>query len=157
MEFAALSLLFYQVIESLKFRKVILGTSAIIGAYLLYSIFTSVHDSFDSVPSGLTSLVFLIYSIYYLFERMKDPTALYLFSSPVFWVVVAIIIYSAGTFFPFIYAKNYMAESEFFDLYDMIHDPLYIIRNLIFAFAMLQKNKTMKGSYTAYSKKIPKP
>jgi len=50
-----------------------------------------------------------------------------------------------------------MAESEFFDLYDMIHDPLYIIRNLIFAFAMLQKTNSKKSSYMAYCKKIPKP
>ncbi len=157
MEFAALSLLFFKVTESQNFRKIILGISIIIGVFLLYTLFTSPHDTFDSVPSGLTSLVFLIYSIYYFFERIKDPTALYLFSSPVFWVVVAVIIYSAGTFFPFIYAKNYMADSEFFDLYDMIHDPLYIIRNLIFAFAMLQKTNTKKSSYMAYSKKIPKP
>jgi len=88
---------------------------------------------------------------------MKDPNSLYLFSSPVFWVVVGIIIYSAGTFFPFIYAKNYMKENDFLDLYDLIHDPLYIIKNLIFAFAMLQKDKPVKHPYPTYKKITPKP
>lgn len=50
-----------------------------------------------------------------------------------------------------------MAEREFLDLYDLIHDPLYIIRNLIFAFAMLQKDKKLKSNYTAYGKKKTKP
>ena len=157
MEFAAISLLFYKVIGSPRSQKVILIILLLAGPYLLYSIIASPIDSFNSVLAGLTYLVFLIYSIYYLFERMKDPTAIYLFSSPVFWVVVAIIIYSAGTFFPFIYAKNYMAEREFLDLYDLIHDPLYIIRNLIFAFAMLQKDKKLRSNYTAYGKKKTKP
>ena len=157
MEFIAVSLMFYKVIGSPGSQKIILIILLLTGAYLLYSIISSPIDSFNSVLAGLTYLVFLIYSIYYLFERMKDPTAIYLFSSPVFWVVVAIIIYSAGTFFPFIYAKNYMAERGFLDLYDLIHDPLYIIRNLIFALAMLQKDKKLKNNHTAYSKKKTKP
>ena len=106
MEFIAVSLLFYKVIGSQRSQRIILIILLLTGIYSLYSILTSPIDSFNSVLAGLTYLVFLIYSIYYLFERMKDPTAIYLFSSPVFWVVVAIIIYSAGTFFPFIYAKK---------------------------------------------------
>lgn len=117
------------------------GITAIVGAYLVYFLITAPHDAFDSIPTGITSLTLLIYSIFYLFERMNDPSSLYLFSSPVFWIVVAIIIYSAGTFFPFIYAKNNMEEADFKKIYDLIHDTLYIVKNVIFSFAIMIKPK----------------
>ncbi len=127
--------------------------SALIGIYLLYDLFSSTYNSFDSVPSGITSLVFLIYCISYLFEKVQDPTSLFLYSSPTFWVVVALIIYFAGTFFPFIYAQSHMLEDKFVSEYDLIHDPLYIIKNLLFAFAMLIKDKTLKSAYPMNKKK----
>jgi hypothetical protein len=68
-------------------------------------------------------------------------------------VVVALIIYFAGTFFPFIYAQSHMLEDKFVSEYDLIHDPLYIIKNLLFAFAMLIKDKTIKSPYPMNKKK----
>lgn len=121
--------------------------SVLIGAYLIYSLITSSDQSFDSVPSGLTSTVFFIYSIFYLFERVKDPASLFLYSSPDFWIVVAIIIYSAGTFFLFIYAQDYINKMGFKDEFKLIHSPLYIIRNILFSIAILIKSKTTKPSY----------
>ncbi|MCC6288808.1 MAG: hypothetical protein IT249_13080 [Chitinophagaceae bacterium] len=153
-EFAILSYLFFCIIESGKFKKLMWLITAVVGTFLLYFLITSPHNAFDSIPSGVTSLTLLIYSIYYLFERMKDPTSLYLFSSPVFWVVVAIVIYSAGTFFPFIYARNNMEEAEFKNIYDLIHDTLYIVKNVIFSFAIMIKPKPEKKyAGSAISKK----
>ncbi|MBX2923586.1 MAG: hypothetical protein KF746_15395 [Chitinophagaceae bacterium] len=152
-EFAAISLLFYKVIGYSNPQKVIGVIAVLAGIYLLYSIFTSPRNSFNSEVVGLTYFLFLIYSIYYLFERMREPATIYLFSSPVFWIIVAIIIYSAGMFFPFLYAKNYMEEKEFLDLYDLIHDPLYIVRSVFFSLAMLTNDKQ---SQLKYPKQKPK-
>lgn len=84
---------------------------------------------------------------------MNDPTSLEIFSSPVFWIVVALIIYCAGTFFPFIYARGNMEEEEFKSLYDLIHDTLYIVKNVIFSFAMIIKEKPGKKPRYSVSKK----
>lgn len=130
-----------------------IGITVLVGSYLTYFLLTSSHDAFDSIPAGIISLTLLIYSIYYLFERMRDPLTLNLFSTPSFWIVVAIIIYSAGTFFPFIYAKNNLEEEEFKVLYDLIHDTLYIIKNVIFSIAMLVKPKPEKYSRSVIAKK----
>ncbi|MFT3702848.1 MAG: hypothetical protein QM802_10775 [Agriterribacter sp.] len=156
-EFVLLSFLFYKTTESKNLKKVVLFVTVLFGGYLLYSILTSKNDVFDSVSLGIRSLILLVYSIFFLFERIKDPNPLNLFSSPVFWVVVAIMIYSAGTFFPFIYANSYMRENNFDEQYAIIHDPVYIIKNLIFSFAMLQKDKPVKSHYPAYKKIKPKP
>jgi hypothetical protein len=138
-KFAILSFLFWKIIVSKGGKRIIWGINTAFGAYLIYFFITVSHDSFDSVPSGITSLILLVYSIYYLFECMKNPIPLDISSSPVFWVVVSIIIYSAGTFFPFIYARNYMKEIDFENMYQLIHSPLYIIKNIIFSIAIMIK------------------
>lgn len=130
-----------------------IAVTVLIGVYLLYDLFSAANNSFDSVPSGITSLVFLIYCIFYLFERVNDPTSLFLYSSPVFWVVVALIIYSAGTFFPFIYAQSHMKEDEFRSEYNLIHDILYIFKNILLACAMLVTDKTLKPLHSMTKKK----
>ncbi len=89
---------------------------------------------------------------------MNDPASIDLFSSPAFWVVVAIMLYAAGTFFPFIYASGNFEKEDFLSTYDLIHDTLYIVKNVIFSFAMVIKNKTGKtNSYTVPKKKLIKP
>lgn len=121
--------------------------------YLIFELFTSPNAGFDSVPSGITSLIMLVYSILYLFERVKDTDTLFFYSSPNFWVVVSIVIYAAGTFFPFIYAKNYLNEEEFTYEFDLIHDTLYIVKNIIFAIAMLARDKPDQSKYLKKKKK----
>ena len=121
--------------------------SVLMAVYLIYSLITFSNNSFDSVPSGITAMLFFFYCIFYLFERVKDPTSLFLYSSPAFWVVVAIIIYSAGTFFPFIYAQNYINKPDFNQEYKLIHSTLYVIKNFLFGAAMLISDKTIKSSY----------
>lgn len=151
-EFCLFSLLFFKVIESRIFKRGMLIVSVIMIVYMIYGILTSAHDSFDSVPSGITSLIFLVYCIVYLFERVKDPNSLFLYSTPTFWVVVSLIIYSAGTFFPFIYAQSHMVEANFIAEYDLIHDTLYIVKNMLFAYAMLRKDKPAKSASSLYRK-----
>ncbi len=50
-----------------------------------------------------------------------------------------------------------MLEDDFVGSYDLIHDTLYIIKNLIFAFAMFQKDKPLKSPYPSYKKLKTKP
>lgn len=130
-----------------------IAVTALVSIYLLYDLLSAANNSFDSIPSGITSLVFLIYCIFYLFERVSDPTSLFLYASPVFWIVVALIIYFAGTFFPFIYAQSHMKENQFISEYSLIHDTLYIIKNLLFGFAMLIKDAAVKSPYPMNKKK----
>lgn len=127
--------------------------TVLVGVYLLYDLLSAANNSFDSIPLGVTSLIFLIYCIFYLFERVSDPTSFFLYASPVFWVVVALIIYFAGNFFPFIYAQSHIKENLFISEYSLIHDTLYIIKNLIFGFAMLLKDAAVKSPYSMNKKK----
>ena len=152
-EFGLLSVLFFKIIRYKVFKKGIVVLSVLVAVYLLYDLFSAANNSFDSIPSGITSLIFLIYSIFFFYERISDPSSLFLYTSPVFWVVVALVIYFAGTFFPYIYAQSHMKEDQFINEYDIIHDTLYIIKNLLFGLAMLVKDTTLKSPYSMTKKK----
>lgn len=84
---------------------------------------------------------------------MSDATSTFIYNSPVFWIVVALIVYYAGTFFPFIYAQSHMKEDTFVSDYDLIHDTLYTIKNIIFGLAMLMKDTPVKSPYSVNRKK----
>ena len=46
-----------------------------------------------------------------------------------------------------------MKENQFISEYSLIHDTLYIIKNLLFGFAMLIKDATVKSPYSMNKKK----
>ncbi|MBW7892032.1 MAG: hypothetical protein H3C48_13630 [Chitinophagaceae bacterium] len=148
-EFILFSAVFFRIIQSKTFKKGMLYLTIVVGAYLVYSFITSSSGSIDSVPSGLTALIFFIYCIYYLFEKVKDISSPFLYDFPEFWIVVSIIIYAAGTFFPFINAQTYLHSPGFKDDYELIHSTLYIIRNLLFCVAMLVNPKSSKTYYSS--------
>ncbi len=110
------------------------------GAYLLYEFFTTPRNDYDPIPSVTSFLIILIYCIIFLYEKVTDTTVPYFYFTSTFWVVVAIIVYCAGTFFALVYAKSYL-ESNIKSEYDFIHDSLYIIKNLILVIAIFSTDK----------------
>lgn len=160
-EFSLFSFLFYRIIVSSYFKNGIAIIFFLVNTYLVYTLITFSKTLYDSVPVGITAMIFFIYCIFYLFERVRDASSLFLYSSPDFWVVVAIIIYSAGTFFPFIFAQSNLNKPDFDSEYILIHSTLYVLKNLLLCIAMLTKDKTQTASYSIPKKKwhnfIPKP
>lgn len=136
------SFLFYHIIKSIQFKRFIVIITALCSLYFIYSSWKSSENSFDSESSAISFLIIMGYCIFYLYERVKDTQDPFFYSSPTFLVIVSIIVYSAGTFFPFIYARYYMnTDNSFKNEFDLIHDTLYVIKNIILCFAILTQNK----------------
>lgn len=139
-ELCLYSFLFYQIIISVSFRRFIVITTTLCSLYFLYSAWSG-KNGFDSESSAISFLVIMGYCIFYLYERVKDTQDPFFYSSPTFLVIVSIIVYSAGTFFPFIFARYYLDGDIFVTEFDLIHDTLYVIKNIILCFAILAQNK----------------
>ncbi|MBX3239852.1 MAG: hypothetical protein KIT80_21390 [Chitinophagaceae bacterium] len=135
-EFFLFSYLFFRILQSKQTLKLLYLVTAIVGVYLFYEISTNPITSYDPVPSIISFLIILIYCIIYLFERVKDPNDPFFYFTTTFWVVVALIMYCAGTFFALMYGKAYLQESAAQNEYDFIHDSLYIIKNIILIIAI---------------------
>ena len=50
-------------------------------------------DSFDSPSASLESILLIVYSIFFLFEQIKDPSIFYVYYLKKFWIIIAFLIY----------------------------------------------------------------
>lgn len=130
---------FYQIIGNVRARKLILSFSML---FLLYSIFDFISSgtkTFDSIPVAISSLILIIYAIYYLFEEIQTPNSFFLYSTPTFWAVVGIIFSFSGTFFVFIFSQKNYSNPDFKSTYSLIVSSFSIIRNIFLIVALIIK------------------
>ncbi len=109
----------------------------------IYENFIIVQQNFDSISTGISGLVILIYCIYYLFHKVNQPNGLINLDHS-FLVIVSFIIYFAGTFFIYILSKNNLFDEKFQKSYVIINSLILFLRNLIITFAFAQKLKESK-------------
>jgi hypothetical protein len=100
-------------------------------------------QGFDSFASGIESIITISLCIYYLYLQIKNANDLLLYSTFNFWVIIAFLIYFAGTFFLYIMTENMFANVAFQKLYFIINIAFNILKNLLLSVAMTMKiNKT---------------
>jgi len=143
-EYLLLSAFIYSIIQSTQLKKLIIIFSTLFLLFSIYDFYKSSEISFDSVPTGIAAILILFYSLYYLFEKIKRPDTLFLYSTPDFWIVVALIIFFSGTFFLFIFSQNNYNDPKFQSTFQIINNSFIILRNLLFAVAFLIKPEQIK-------------
>ncbi len=138
-EYLLLTILFIKNIRSKNIKKLITLISILFTAFAFFDIFQSKSISFDSFPSGIESILIILYSIYYLFEKINEPDSIYLYNTPMFWVVVGLILYFSGTFFLYIYGQNNMADAAFRSTYQLVNAGFNALKLIFFSVAFLVK------------------
>jgi hypothetical protein len=103
---------------------------------------------FDAIPAVTESIIIISYCIYYLFEQIKTPQLLFIYTSKNFWVVITFLIYVSITFFLFAYSAT-LSDQEIND-YWFINLYSNIIKNILFAVALAipahqQNNNTFES------------
>jgi hypothetical protein len=99
----------------------------------------------DSIPIGVETIIILIFSFYYLYERMNDTTTLFIYNTYQFWIVLAIVLYLAGSFFIYIFA-SYLRNNDEISKYWIITNIFSILKNIFFAIAVYINAKPSKDS-----------
>ena len=97
----------------------------------------------DSIPIGVETIIILSFSFYYLYERMKDTSTLFIYNTYQFWVVVGMVLYLAGSFFIYIFS-NYLSGAEV-KKYWVITNFFSILRSVFFAIAIIHQAKPTKN------------
>lgn len=105
--------------------------------FLLYKI-PRHAGTLASIPATIEAFMFILISIYFFFEQISKPQALFIYQTPAFWVVIGILLYFAGAFFIFIYADG-MTDAEI-QKYWVINYAFNATKNILFAIAFLMKN-----------------
>jgi hypothetical protein len=102
-------------------------------------------NDFDSVASGVESILIILMCIYYLVVQIKGSNNLLVYSTTGFWIVITFLIYLCGTFFLYIMAENMINKDRAFRVqYIVINSAFNILKNILLSAAMLMN--TSPGS-----------
>lgn len=140
-EFLFISLFFKQLYKSKRSKKILVLTLISFSIYFVIDFATSgtyVSD-FASWPATIESIILISFSIYFLFEQINNTDSIFIYSKKPFWLVVAIFIYLAGTFFLFIFAQKNLNDDVFLKQYALMNSVLYIVKNVIISIAFIIK------------------
>lgn len=152
-EYLLFSYVLLQLIQSTLVRKLIIILSIVFFIFCLFNIIDRPVKKFDSIQASIESILILSYCVIYFYEQINQPKVIFLYSTYTFWVVVAMLIYLAGTFFLYVFAAN--LPDGIRNEYWIINHICNILKNLLFAIAILIHSKADKkvqnpGEYQPY-------
>jgi len=80
--------------------------------------------------------------LYYFYDELKQATTDLIYTTKNFWIIIAFLIFSSGTFFLYIYAENMVLHDNSFRMqYVIINSSFIILKNILFSIAMIIKPK----------------
>ncbi|HEY9363855.1 MAG TPA: hypothetical protein VIQ00_11370, partial [Chitinophagaceae bacterium] len=143
-EYGLFALFIWLNIKSTAFKKTILFTSLLFCLFIIGYSVTVPIKTIDTIPIGIETILILIFSFYFLYERMNEPSILLVYNDFRFWVVLGMVLYLAGSFF--IYILSDQMQREKFDQLQIFTYIFYTLKNLFFALGIF-----------VHSKEEPKP
>jgi hypothetical protein len=57
------------------------------------------------VPIGVESILILIFSAYFFYEQVNNPSVLFIYNDYKFWIITGMMIYLSGSFFIYLFAN----------------------------------------------------
>lgn len=135
-------------IKNKKARKVLLYTGICFTVfYISFSALASNKDSIDSIQIGIETIIVLLFSYYYLYERMNDTNTLFIYNTYPFWVVIGMVLYLSGSFFVYIFT-NFLSADEL-KKYWIITNIFSILKSILFTVAILIHAKPTRNTLNA--------
>ena len=145
-EFIVLSAYLLKELNSDKFKLFIKISSLVFGAFVLFDLLTGTLNEFDSIPTGVESILILCSSLLVLYERIIKNEE-YNVSS--IWISIGLVLFFSGTFFLFILSESNFNDSAFSETYSLILASFKIISYILFTIGITLENKNLfKPTYT---------
>ncbi|NBO58512.1 MAG: hypothetical protein EBU73_06190, partial [Chitinophagia bacterium] len=133
-EFLILIFFLYKSTQKFIYKKIILYSLPIFLLSILLDVSNYSLNEFDSLPTGIESLILISVAILILRESLNNIDAL---SKASTWIFFGCIVYFSGSLFLFVLSQKNIHNSEFSDLYAIITATLNIFKNIIFCTAII--------------------
>jgi hypothetical protein len=120
-----------------KLALIVLFILALIWIYrnlILDNLYTS-----SALYNGGSTIIIILFALTFFYYQLNRPDNLFIYAAPSFWIVSAILIFKAGTFFLFLYG-NTLDQAEKANFY-AINSVFYVVENILFAVAFILKGK----------------
>lgn len=144
-EYVFFATFFYLCIRNNKFKTFIIIIS-ILNLSLDVFLFYSPKANFDFWDTLITTILIVIYCIFFFYEQLNSPQYLFIYQSYTFWVVVGCLIYLSGTLFLFLYTSD-IKNKERSPLWN-INIVFEIVKNLFFSIAFIVAKKNNNKAAT---------
>jgi len=148
-EFLCFSFIIYKTLSSSRLRKILIFSSLFFFLSIIIDLLTNSIENFDSLPTGVESILILFYCILTLYEQISTGKPLYSF--PVLFAF-SLILFFAGTFFLFILSQNNFENEEFSTLYDYIVAISKILMTLLMSVGILANRRTETQNNRTFQK-----
>lgn len=145
-EYTLFSLFLLLSFKQKNFKNILLFLSLMFYIVVLSNLFRNKTEtqSFDSPSASLEAILIIVYSIFFLFEQVKDPSIFYIYYLKKFWIILAFLIYFSSTLFLFLYAATFAKPEK--GTYWIINNIFDIIKNLLFVVSFTIKDKKQQYS-----------
>jgi len=137
-EYVSIAYITFIVSESTRIKKIITFFSIFFILSLVIDLSTNSIDNFDSLPTGVESILILFYCILILYEQITTGKPLFSFAV---LFSFSMILFFSGTFFLFIMSQNNFENEEFSVLYDYIVAISKILMTLLISLGLLANRK----------------
>ena len=139
-EFTLCALFLFNNINSRRFKRLLLICSSLFFSISIYNLFQNAYENFDSLTASVECILIIFFSILFLYDQIKEPELIFIYTSKKFWIIVAFFLYLSSTLFLFIYASK-LTKPEL-HYYWKINFVFNILKNILFAVAFLIKKNT---------------
>ena len=154
-EYSLFSFFIYLSISRKIFKILIMIASLGFLVFAIRDFFTHKENPiFDSLPASIESILILIYCIFYFFDQLNKPTITFLYQTPTFWLVLGLMVYTAGTFFLFLQAAD--APREVINRFWTINLICNILKNIFLSigFVVQKAPGNFNGTGTGFDKRF---
>lgn len=143
-EFLLFSAFIYFHLKSNTAKKILLGLSLAFTVFFFVYIFALPKSItfIDSVPIGVETIIILAFSFFCLYEQTNDTSTLFIYNKYIFWIILGIVLYLAGSFFIYIFT-NFLTPKEV-RKYWPITNVFSILKNIFFCIAIYLHSKPPK-------------
>ncbi len=152
-EFSVLSFFFSHLIKRKRTQKVILLVLFLFSIFwIIQNFFIGSINKYDYLSQTIEFLFLLLYCLLYFFEKSKITENIFIYNTYQFWLISAILIYCAGTFFSFFTPINTSDKNTDVVIFEYISRFGSIIKNILITIAFcinpdkLLKNQPNKNS-----------
>jgi hypothetical protein len=137
-EFGALVTIYYLAFNKRSLKGLFISGGLLFVIFFLSNLLFLQRDTINTYTDTLSALFFIVLSICYFYFLMKGLPAEKIYLLPMFWINIGVLVYFAGNLFLFSISQYILnvLKTDFY-IYWMFHNALLLIKNLLFAFALL--------------------
>lgn len=134
-EYVFFAIFFYNIFKNNIVKKVLIYSTIPFFIYWGYDFLISDKSTFSNNPVIVEFLVFIVFLIYFFYEKMQTVVLYPLYQTITFWICVALFIYFSGNFFFLIFIKT-SVDPQFITQMKIIYSFITITKNIILCLAL---------------------